>query len=306
MKHLGSIRDLSARELRGLLALTHRLWQEYREQGCHEPVLQGQVLAMIFTKPSLRTRVSFEMGMQQLGGHALYINPHEVGLGTRESVPDVARVLSGYVDGIMARVFEHAHIEQLMAHADIPVINGLSDAAHPCQALADMYTIQQVLGGWQDRVLAFIGDGDSNVCRSLLEAGLRLGMEMRVIAPQPYQPAPAFLASLPGPVTVTEDFEAVRGVDVLYTDVWISMGQEADRQERLQQLGEYQVDADLVARSGNRDVIVLHCLPAHRGEEITDDVMDGSHSRVFAQAHNRLHTQKALLAHVMGQVPLPV
>ena len=305
MKHLQDIGKLSAREVRGLLKLTQILRTERETDGRNAPLLQGKQLAMLFMKPSLRTRVSFEVGMRHLGGHAFYLSPEEVGMGTRETPADVARVLGGMADGIMARVFAHAHIEELTAHAGIPVINGLSDGSHPCQALADVYTLQQEFGTLQGLKVAFVGDGDNNVCRSLLEAGLLLGMEMRVIAPRAYQPTAAYLAALPGAVQVTDDRDAVRGADVVYTDVWVSMGQEEHRATRLRALADYRVDRALLDLCGNPDLVVLHCLPAHRGEEIADDVMDSPRSRVFPQAHNRLHTQKAVLAHLLGGVPLP-
>lgn len=305
MKHFGDISQLNAREFFGLLKLARELQDQLARTGRNEPLLAGQTLAMVFMKSSLRTRVSFEMGMRHLGGHAAYLSPDEVGLGTRESAPDIARVLSGMVEGLMARVFSHHHIEELMAFSDIPVINGLSDASHPCQALADTYTIQRQLGAVQGVRLAYIGDGDSNMCRSLAEASQLAGMEMTVVAPAGYQLTPDFLEAHAPTVQVTPDLDGVKGADVLYTDVWVSMGQEADSQVRLRDLEAYQVNERLLDHVGNRDVIVLHCLPAHRGEEITDGIMDGAHSRVFPQAHNRLHAQKAILAHLLGGVPLP-
>lgn len=310
MQHFADIRQLTSAEFQGLLTLARQLQDEYAQEGQNVPVLRGKSLAMVFTKPSLRTRVSFEIGMQHLGGSALYISPAEVGLGTRETAPDVARVLSGYVDGIMARVFGHGHITELMDHASVPIINGLSDLSHPCQALADIYTVQQELGRLSGVKLAFIGDGDNNVCTSLMEATQLVQMEMSVIAPPGYQPDPGLVATMPH-VTVADmnQVDAVqailRDVDVLYTDVWISMGQEAQRATRLRDLAAYQVDAELLGLCHNPEIRVLHCLPAHRGEEITDDAMDGPHSRVFTQAHNRLHVQKSLLAHLLGGVPLP-
>ncbi len=310
MQHFADISQLTSTELSGLLALARQLQDEFEQQGQNVPVLQGKALAMIFTKPSLRTRVSFEMGMYHLGGIALYLSPDEVGLGTRESAPDVARVLSGYVDGIMARVFGHQHIIELMDYASIPVINGLSDLSHPCQALADLYTIQQEFGQLAGVKMAFVGDGDNNVCTSLMEATQLGQMEMSVIAPPGYQPDPGLAATM-SHVTVAdmsqvETVEALlHDIDVLYTDVWISMGQETQRDARLKDLSGYQVDTELLSLCHNPDVAVMHCLPAHRGEEITDDIMDGPHSRVFTQAHNRLHVQKSLLAHLLGGVPLP-
>ncbi len=311
MQHFADISQLTPTEFHGLLALAQQLQTEWEREGHNTPILQYKVLAMVFTKSSLRTRVSFEMGMQHLGGTALYLSPDEVGLGTREAASDVARVLSGYVDGIMARVFGHHHIEELIAHASIPIINGLSDRSHPCQALADIYTVQQELGRLAGVHLAFIGDGDNNVCTSLMEATRLVQMNMSVIAPPGYQPAPALVATMPH-VTVADMHQVdkvqalLHSVDVLYTDVWTSMGQEAQQATRLRDLAAYQVDTELLGLCHNPHVRVLHCLPAHRGEEITDEVMDGPHSRVFVQAHNRLHVQKALLAHLLGGVSLPV
>ncbi len=313
MQHFGDICDLSRAELIGLLRLTRSLRQERAVRGQNRPILQGKHLAMVFMKPSLRTRASFESGMLQLGGHASYLGPAEVGLGERETAPDVARVLSGYTDGIMARVFAHQHIRDLMTYADVPVINGLSAASHPCQVLADMYTLVQEFAPAADRpdwpslqglTVTYVGDGDSNVCHSLLEAGSLLGLDLRVVAPAAYQPQTDFLDRIDAAVTVTADLDGVVGTDVVYTDVFVSMGQEAERAHRLQDLAAYQVNTALLERTGNPQVIVLHCLPAHRGEEISNAVMDGPCSRVFPQAHNRLHTQKALLAHLLGGVPL--
>ncbi len=314
MRHFGDICNLTRFEMIGLLRLTRFLQRDREVRGQNHPILQGKHLAMVFMKPSLRTRVSFETGMLQLGGHASYLSPTEVGLGDRETAPDVARVLSGYADGIMARVFDHRHILDLMEHAQVPVINGLSMATHPCQALADMYTLAQEFGshwaspnwpGLQGLKIVYVGDGDSNVCHSLLEAGQLLDLELRIVAPEAYQPQADFLDRIDAEVQVTADLEGVAEADVVYTDVFVSMGQEADRSRRLQDLAAYQVDAQLLQRTRNPKAIVMHCLPAHRGEEISDEVMDGPHSRVFPQAHNRLHTQKALLAHLLGGEPLP-
>ncbi len=305
MKHFTDISCLSQQKFRGLLQLARNLQDEWVREGRNEPVLDGRSLAMVFMKASLRTRVSFEVGMRHLGGGALYLSPAEVGLGERETAADVARVLSGMADGIMARVFEHEAIDDLARHASIPVINGLSDRSHPCQALADIYTIEQIAGAGHGLTIAFVGDGDNNTARSLIEAAGLANMEIRVIAPQGYQPRPDEWDSACEPDLVTDSLDAVEGVDVLYTDVWTSMGQEAESAQRTADLRDYQVNTGLLDRTGNPDVVVMHCLPAHRNEEITDSVMDGRHSRVFQQAHNRLHAQKALLAHLLGQVPLP-
>ena len=305
MQHFTDISCLSQQEFRGLLRLARNLQDEWVREGRNEPVLHGRSLAMVFMKASLRTRVSFEVGMRHLGGGALYLSPAEVGLGERETAADVARVLAGMADGIMARVFEHEAIDELARHSSVPIINGLSDRSHPCQALADIYTIEQLAGECRGLTIAFVGDGDNNTARSLVEAANLAGMRIRVIAPKGYQPRPDDWDATSEPDLVTDSLDAVAGVDVLYTDVWTSMGQEAEAARRTSDLRDYQVNAGLVERTGNRDVVVMHCLPAHRGEEITDSVMDGRNSRVFLQAHNRLHAQKALLAHLLGRVPLP-
>ncbi|MCL4830160.1 MAG: ornithine carbamoyltransferase [Caldilinea sp.] len=288
----------------GLLRLARDLKDERTRLGQNAPILAGKSLALIFQKPSLRTRVSFEMGMVQLGGYAFYLSPQEVGLGARESVADVARVLSGYCDGIMARVFDHEHVTQLAHWATVPVINGLSDFSHPCQALADIYTIWERTGKLEGMTLAYVGDGSNNVATSLIMAAGKVGMRVRIVSPASHTPDSAVIAESGADVVVTDDLDGVVGADVLYTDVWTSMGQEAEREERLRIFPPYQINRDLVARTRNNDVLVMHCLPAHRGEEITDAVADGPNSVLFPQAHNRLHAQKALLAHLLGNIPL--
>lgn len=304
LSHYLDIESLNPDQFWGLLRLAKELKHERTRLGRNAPILANKSLAMVFQKPSLRTRVSFEMGMQHLGGHAFYISSQEVGMGSRESAPDVARVLSGYADAIMARVFEHQQILDLAAWGSVPVINGLSDFSHPCQALADLFTIWEELGQLAGLTLVYVGDGSNNVATSLLMAAGKVGMSMRVVSPRGYQPEPAIVAGSDADVIVTEDLDGVVGADVLYTDVWTSMGQEAERETRMGVFPPYQVNYGLVARTRNPDVRVLHCLPAHRGEEITDDVADGPQSLLFPQAHNRLHAQKAILAHLMGGVPL--
>jgi ornithine carbamoyltransferase len=313
LQHFLDIETVSAAQFAGLLRLAKELKDARARLGQNAPILVGKSLAMIFTKPSLRTRVSFEMGMKQLGGDALYLSPQEVGLGTRESAPDVGRVLSGYVDGIMARVFDHQHVVDLAEWGSLPVINGLSNFSHPCQALTDIFTIWEAVGSdafgaingaMNGLTVAYIGDGSNNVATSLIQAAGKVGMEIRIVSPQGYQPAPQLIDETDADVTVTDDLDGVVGADVLYTDVWTSMGQEAEAAERLKVFPPYRVNAQLVAHTRNPEVKVLHCLPAHRGEEITDDVADGPHSLLFPQAHNRLHAQKALLAHLLGGVPL--
>ncbi|MEX1020673.1 MAG: ornithine carbamoyltransferase, partial [Litorilinea sp.] len=296
LSHFLDIDTLLPAQVWGLLRLGKELKVEHKRLGVNAPILAHKSLALLFQKPSLRTRVSFEMGMQQLGGYALYISPNEVGLGTRESAPDVARVLDGYVNGIMARVFDHAHMLQLVEYSNVPVINGLSDFSHPCQALTDAFTIWEHFGQLQGLTVAYVGDGANNVATSLLMIADKVGLSMRIVAPENYQPDPALLHSLDVDVTVTAELDGVVGADVLYTDVWTSMGQEEEHAARLAVFAPYQLNAELVKRTRNPEVQVMHCLPAHRGEEITNEVADGAASLLFPQAHNRLHAQKAILA----------
>lgn len=304
LSHFLDLQDLSTEQFWGVLRLAKLLKDERAQMGKNAPILADKSLAMIFQKPSLRTRVSFEMGMQQLGGHALYLSPQEVGLGERESAADIARVLSGYVNGIMARVFDHDQVIELATWGKVPVINGLSDFSHPCQALADIFTLWEHLGDLTGRTLVYVGDGANNVATSLLQAAGKVGMSVRIVAPLGYQPAPAVTQVTDADVTVTDDLDGVIGADVLYTDVWTSMGQEQEREARLAVFPPYQLNEPLLVHTRNPQVKVLHCLPAHRGEEITDGVADGEHSLLFPQAHNRLHAQKAVLAHLLGGIPL--
>ncbi len=305
LSHFTGISDLSSEQFWGLLRLARQLKDEWAQDGGNEPILAGKSLAMLFEKPSLRTRVSFEMGMQHLGGYAFYLSPAEVGLGTRESAADVIRVLSGYVDGVMARVFDHHHIEEMVTWGCVPIINGLSDYSHPCQALADLFTIWEELGEVEEKTLVYVGDGANNVATSLLMAAGKVGLNVRVVAPLGYVPAAEVLSAAEAEVEVTDKLEGVRGADVLYTDVWVSMGDEDEQEERMAVLPPYQLNSELVRRTENEKVLVMHCLPAHRGEEITDAVADGDRSVLFPQAHNRLHAQKAILAHLLGGVGLP-
>ena len=305
MEHLVSVEDLPSAEIWELLNLAADLKKEWKSGG-NEPVLAGKSLAMVFQKPSLRTRVSFEMGMLHLGGSALYLSPQEIQLGQRESVADVARVLSRYVDGIMARVFDHAHIEELADNASVPVVNGLSDYAHPCQGLSDVFTVYEKKGALEGVALAYLGDGN-NVAHSLMFAGAKVGMEIRVATPAGFEPdgevvsrASEFARETGGKVVLEADpRSAVSGADVIYTDVWASMGQEDEREVRLPLFQPYQVNAELLA-SASRDAVVMHCLPAHRGEEITDEVVDSQQSIVLDQAENRMHLQKAILVSLMA------
>ncbi len=267
------------------------------------PVLQGRSIAMIFEKPSTRTRVSFEVAAWQLGATALYLNWRDLQLGRGETIADTARVLSRYVDGIVARVKEHDKIVELAKYADVPVVNALSDLSHPCQALGDYMTILELKGKLKGLTLAFVGDGNDNVLHSLLIAGAKLGVNIRIASPPQLRPDPQILekarkeAEYTGAaIEIMEDpVEAVRGADVIYTDVWVSMGQEDIREEKIRLLKPYQVNEKLLSYASDR-VLFMHCLPAHRGEEVTDEVMDGSHSAVWDQAENRLHIQKAILA----------
>ncbi len=300
-KDLTAIGDLTSAELKQYLDTARKLKAEWIKAG-NKPILKGKTLGMVFQKPSLRTRVSFDMAMLHLGGHALYLSPNEIGLGQRESIADVARVLSRYVDAIMARVFAHAHVTELAANSSVPVINGLSDWEHPCQALADALTIVECFGKLKDLKVAFFGDGN-NVARSLMYACALAGAEFVCASPSGYEldaPSLEKARAMGGRASVTNDpQQAARGADVLYTDVWASMGQEAEAAERARIFPPFQINQALVGMAKPK-AIVMHCLPAHRGAEITDDVMDGPHSVVFDQAENRMHAQKAVLALLVG------
>jgi ornithine carbamoyltransferase len=301
MKHLRSITDLTRADVEELFRLAAE-GKARLKAGGGSPALAGRSLALVFEKPSLRTRVTFEVGVAQLGGAAVYLAAQDIGLGRRESVADVARNLGRWVNGVVARTFEQATVERLARHAGIPVINGLSDHEHPCQALADFFTLWE-RGLDLGRVrLAWIGDGN-NVCHSVLLLAALLGTEVAVAGPPGYEPAPAVLETaraLGGRITVTSEVrEAAAGADALYTDVWISMGQEAERERRLEAFGRYQVNERTVAFA-RPSVVVMHCLPAHRGEEITETVLDGPQSIALDQAENRLHVQKAILLMLLG------
>ena len=300
-----AISDFHADEIQSILDLAAELKEERSSEGKNAPILKDKVLAMVFQKPSLRTRVSFDMAMRHLGGDALYLSPNEIGLGKRESIADVARVLAGYVDVVMARVFDHEHVEELAKWSEIPVINGLSDYNHPCQGMADALTIMENKGGLKDVKVTYIGDGN-NVAVSLMYVCAKLGAHFTLSTPEGYDVDP-------GTIELAQEFAKVSGsqikierdphaavveVDVIYTDTWTSMGQEEEAKKREKVFPPYQVNAKLVSEAKD-DVIVLHCLPAHRGQEITDEVADGPHSRLFPQAHNRMHAQKAILVHLM-------
>jgi ornithine carbamoyltransferase len=300
MRHFLDLFDVSADELRALLADAARL-KAARKRGDRADALAGKVVALVFEKPSLRTRVSFESGVAQLGGTSLFFPGNEIGLGWRETLADFSRTMGRFVDAIVLRVFRHATVEGVAEFGGVPVINGLSDRAHPCQALADLQTVQEAFGDVAGKTVAFVGDGN-NVSMSLALGCAKLGAKFVLASPPGYEfDAPflaAFQAALPGvplPVTVHDPAAGVSGADVIYTDVWTSMGQEAEREERLRTFAPFQVNAKLLAKAP-KHCKVLHCLPAHRGEEITDDVIDGPQSVVFDQAENRLHAQKAVLA----------
>lgn len=304
MKDFISIADCTYQELRHLLDVSISLKRQYKTTGKNDPVLAGKMLAMIFEKPSLRTRVSFAVGMSHLGGGALMLRQEEIGLGVREPIKDVARVLSGMCDGVVARTFEHEKITELAKWSRVPVINGLTDFSHPCQAMADLMTVEEHFGNLAGRTLAFIGDGN-NVARALATACGRFAMRFVLACPSAYKISSddidRIMAQVPELdfVVVEDPAEAVREADVIYTDTWISMGQEAEKTQRLQDFAGYEVNAKLLAAAPSH-AIVLHCLPAYRGLEISEEVLEGSQSLVFPQAENRLHFQKGLLASLLG------
>jgi len=305
MKHFLAISDLSSGEVQDLLDLAIKLKEEYFKKG-NPPYFKGKVLGMIFQKPSLRTRVSFDMAMRHCGGDALYLSPNEIGLGKRESIADISRVLSGYVHALMARVFEHDHVLQLAQWSEIPVVNGLSDYNHPCQGMADALTIQEKFGKAKGLNVAYVGDGN-NVAVSLMHVCAKLGWNFTIANPEDYDISPKavkiaeeIIKETDSVLTFVRDpHEAVKGAQVIYTDTWTSMGQEEETAKREKVFPPYQVNAGLVGEA-DKDVIVMHCLPAHRNHELTDDVADGPHSVIFPQAHNRLHAQKAILARLFG------
>ncbi len=300
-----SIHDYEGEEIHALLRTALRMKDEQRAGVAHR-VLAGRTLGMIFQKNSTRTRVSFEVWMSQLGGHALFLSSNDLQLNRGETIADTAHVLGRYVDGIMARVYAHSDVEALAEHSGVPVINGLSDLLHPCQAMADLLTILEKKGRLEGVRMAYVGDSN-NVTHSLLQAGARTGMDVRVGSPEGFQPQAEILERCRdmarrsgGSVRVTQDpAEAVRDADVVYTDTWASMGQESEHEARVKALRAYQVNDALLAHAAD-DVLFMHCLPAHRGEEVADAVMDGPHSVVFDEAENRLHAQKAILALLMG------
>ena len=297
VRHFLAIPDLKPSELADLFELAAEMKSgRYREQP-----LAGKTLGMIFAKSSTRTRVSFEVGAYQLGGHALFLSSRDIQLGRGEPIRDTARVLSRYLDGIMIRTFDHSDVEELARYSSVPVINGLTDQLHPCQVLADLFTVREHLGGWDGKVVAWVGDGN-NMANSWINAAGTLGFELRLACPRGYEPSRELLDRNRAAATIIvtgDPREAVRGAHVVNTDVWASMGQEEEQAVRARAFAGYIVDERLM-RLADPDAIFLHCLPAHRGEEVSDEVIEGPQSRVWDEAENRLHVQKALMATLMG------
>lgn len=301
MKHLLKLSDLSENDIYGILNLADQLKYE-KKHGIEHHCLKGKTLGMIFTKSSTRTRVSFETGMYQLGGTALFLNGNDLQLGRGEPIQDTARVLSRYLDGIMIRTFKQSDVEELAEYGSIPVINGLTDYCHPCQVLADLMTIREAKGSFKGLKMCFIGDGN-NMANSLIAGGIKVGMEVAVACPEGYRPDAGIVAwgKENGALTVSDDIEScIKNSDVVYTDVWASMGQEQEAERRKKIFKEYQVN-DKFMKAAKPDAMVLHCLPAHRGEEITAEVFESHADEIFEEAENRLHAQKAVLVKCMGQ-----
>lgn len=296
--------DATPDELQYVLSLAETLKKKQKQGEIYQPLL-GKTLGMIFTKASTRTRVSFEVGMFQLGGHALFLSSNDIQIGRGEPISDTAKVLSRYVDGIMIRTFAHEDVVELAEHADVPVINGLTDLHHPCQVMADIMTIKEQKGNLQGLTVAYVGDGN-NMAHSWIQAAPKFGLNMRVATPKGYECNTAVVEQAKQWATehgtellfTNDPVEAVKGADVIYTDVWASMGQEAEQVERVKQFVDYQINEQLCVHA-QPDYIFMHCLPAHRGEEVTADIIDGPHSVVFDEAENRLHVQKAILVAVM-------
>jgi ornithine carbamoyltransferase len=302
-KDLLAIKDLSTQEILDMLDLAGQI---KADSAAYSAALKGKSIGLIFQKPSNRTRVSFEIGMFQMGGHSIYLGSSEIGMGGRESVKDVACVLSRYLSGIVARTYTHEVVEELAKHASVPIINGLSDLAHPCQALGDMFTIKERFGSFKGITLAYIGDGN-NVLNSLMIAAAKLGIDMKVATPPAYAPDKAMvkaaksLAKESGAkLDISSDPAlAAKDADVLYTDVWVSMGQEKEAKQRMKDFKGFQVN-DAIMKLANKNCLVMHCLPAHRGDEITESVIDSKNSVVYDQAENRMHIQKAILLKLLG------
>lgn len=300
MRHLLRIDNLTNEDMEEIFRLT-RIIKEKRKRGVAHRSLEGKVLALVFHKASTRTRVSFEVGIYELGGLPIYLSAQELQLGRGETIADTARVLSRYVDGIVIRTHSQEEVEELARYSTVPVINGLTDLYHPCQVLSDLFTIEEKRGSFRDAVVAYIGDGN-NMANSWIQAAILTGMELRLSCPEGYFPLEELLKKVNSgsyPVRIVKDpMEAAKGADVLYTDVWVSMGHEGEERERKMAFRGYQINSDVLSMA-KENCLVMHCLPAHRGEEITDDVIDGPNSVVFDQAENRLHVQKAILEILM-------
>ncbi|MFA5928583.1 MAG: ornithine carbamoyltransferase [Candidatus Margulisiibacteriota bacterium] len=292
LNDLLTIDSLTRKDVEEIFKLTRKLKSDLKK-GKSKPVLAGKTLAMIFHKPSIRTRVSFDVAMYQLGGHVIKMTNEDIQIGKRESIEDIAKTLSRFVNGIMIRTFEHQDVVDLAKYASIPVINGLTDYSHPCQALTDMYTIKEKLGDLSKVKLAYIGDAN-NVARSLINLAKLLKMELHIASPRGYQPDQEMLKNAPTVKIFKEAKEAVKNVDVVYTDTWVSMGQEEEAEKRKKIFEPFRLDAQLLSYAKPK-ALVMHCLPAHRGQEITDEVINSPSSIVFDQAENRLHVQKAVL-----------
>ena len=303
-KHFLSVSDLTNKELQDILYLTKRLKAKKQK---FNTVLQGKTLGLLFNKPSTRTRVSFEAGMYQLGGNTTFLTEREIQIGRGESIADTAKVLSRYLDAILIRTFQHQRIIEFSKNATIPVINGLTDLLHPCQIISDIFTIVEKKKFTKGLNLAYIGDGSNNIAHSWLLAAGKIGINLKIVTPPPYQPDTEILElarqnirkNKAGTIEITKDpVTAIRDADVIYTDVWISMGQENERKERLDHFKSYQINNSLI-KAAKPDVLLMHCLPAHPGEEVTKELLYGPQSIIFDQAENRLHTQKALLIHLI-------
>lgn len=285
--------DLKKEEIHDIFELAKTL-KDSQKKGIEHRILKNKTLAMVFEKPSLRTRVTFETGMTQLGGHAIYLAPSDIQLGKRETVPDAAKNLSRWVDIVMARVFAHKTVDDLAKNSTIPVINGLSDLEHPCQIMADLFTILEKKKSLDNITIAYVGDGN-NVCNSFVAASRVLGFRLKIATPNGYEPNSNYISKAENTTVTNDPRDAVKDADIVYTDVWASMGQESESAQRKEIFAPFQVNAELIRHAKN-DFSVMHCLPAHRGEEITDEVIDGPHSIVFDEAENRLHIQKGIMA----------
>ncbi len=302
-KDFVSIADYSREEIEAIFDLTAELKAKTKKREEHH-LCKGLTMSMIFAKPSARTRISFETGMYQLGGYALYLSPNDIGIGKREAVKDIARVISRYNDIIMARLFAHEHMLELAEYATVPVINGLTDYNHPCQIMADMFTIKEHRGHLQDIKITYVGDGN-NIANSWINLAAKLPMHLVICSPSGYEPDAKTLAfakeaGLSNVEVIHDPKAAVKDADVVYTDVWASMGQEAEAAERRTIFMPYQINSDLM-QYARKDAYVMHCLPAHRGDEITDDVIDSKQSIVFDEAENRMHVQKAVIVTLLGK-----